>query len=186
VTSLEDTLAVIDALESAGIPYMVVGSLSSNYYGIARSTADADFVVELGDRPISRVSDHLGPRLRLEPQMSFETITGTNKYVFQSTGGPFKVEVFLLSDDAHDCERFRRRRRGTVGGREASIPTAEDVIVTKLRWSLRGRRRKDIDDVRNVIAVQQDALHWEYVYGWCDRHGTRQLLDEIRSSVPKC
>ena len=39
-TEAEDAVvAVIDAL---GIEYMVVGSLSSNFYGVPRSTEDAD------------------------------------------------------------------------------------------------------------------------------------------------
>jgi len=27
-------------------------------------------------------------------------------------------------------------------------------------------------------------VDWEYVFRWCDRHGTRGLLDEIRRSIP--
>ncbi len=58
------------------------------------------------------------------------------------------------------------------------------LIVTKLRWSLLGHRFKDHDDARDVIAVQGDRLDWIYVYYWCDQHGTRVLLDEIRQSIP--
>ena len=28
------------------------------------------------------------------------------------------------------------------------------------------------------------VIDWPYVYDWSDRHGTRALLDEIRSSIP--
>ena len=41
------------------------------------------------------------------------------------------------------------------------------------------------DDVRNVVAVQGERLDWEYVQRWCDAHGTRELLEEVRKSVPK-
>ena len=40
---------VIEALEACGIPYMLVGSYSSNSYGVPCSTQDADFVIELGE-----------------------------------------------------------------------------------------------------------------------------------------
>ena len=40
MTGNEAILKVIDALESVGVPYMVVGSYSSNLYGIPRSTED--------------------------------------------------------------------------------------------------------------------------------------------------
>lgn len=42
-------LEVVEALESLGIPYMLVGSFASNYWGRPRTTHDADIVVELGD-----------------------------------------------------------------------------------------------------------------------------------------
>jgi len=50
-----------------------------------------------------------------------------------------------------------------------------------LRW----RRTKDREDVRGVIGVQGDRLDWPYIKGWCERHGTRTLLEEIRRTVPK-
>ena len=34
------------------------------------------------------------------------------------------------------------------------VPTAEDVIVMKLRWFQIAKRGKDRDDVCNIIAVQ--------------------------------
>ena len=43
-------LAVIDSLEAEQIPYMLVGSFSSNFYGIPRSTEDGDLVIELAGR----------------------------------------------------------------------------------------------------------------------------------------
>lgn len=68
----------------------------------------------------------------------------------------------------------------------AYVPTVEDVIVMKLRWAAsRGKRDgKDAGDVANVIAVSGDMIDWPYVYSWCDQHGTRELLESIRRSIP--
>jgi len=97
---------------------------------------------------------------------------------------PFAIELFQLSSDCHGQERFTRRRRVEPIGRNAFIATSEDVIISKLRWCLRPQRGKDRDDVRNVLAVQGDRIDWPYVYTWCERHGTRALLDAIRNSIP--
>ena len=94
------------------------------------------------------------------------------------------IELFLLSNDPHDRERFARRTRLPVEGREAFVPTPEDVVITKLRWSRQGRRQKDIADAESVIAVQRNQLDWDYLNRWCDAHGTRTLLDDIRASLP--
>lgn len=185
MNSEETTVAVIDALESLGVPYMLVGSFSSNFYGVPRATQDADFVVQLPGGQIRALADRLGPAFRLDPQVSFETVTGTTRYTLRLTDTHFEVELFLLSDDDHDRERFHRRRRVSLLNRQTFLPTVEDVIIMKLRWSRGGRRAKDVDDARNVIAVQGSRIDWDYVFSWCNRHGTRDLLESIRSSIPK-
>src|SRR5690242_2176189 len=102
MTDREATLAVIDALEALSIPYMVVGSLSSNVYGVPRSTQDADFVIQLGSESLSRLADYLGTAFRLDPQMTFETATLTRRHVLKVIGIPFTIELFHLGDDPHD------------------------------------------------------------------------------------
>jgi hypothetical protein len=173
----------IAALEAAGVPYMVVGSFSSNLYGVARSTRDADFVVELGTKSPTEIADRLGADFLLDPQMSFETITGTYRFIASHRTSAFKVEFFLLSDDPHDRERFPRRTLEPLGDGQAYVATPEDVIVTKLRWSKGGNRKKDVDDVRNVIRVSGATIDWTYVERWCDAHGTRVLLDRTRTEA---
>ncbi|MCE9545142.1 MAG: hypothetical protein K8T25_06450 [Planctomycetia bacterium] len=174
---------MIDELESAHVGYMLVGSLSSNYYGIPRATEDADFVVQLGASEISRLAAKLGQQFQFDPQMSFETSTVTRRHQFLVRDTAFKIEFFLLSDDPHDQQRFQRRRRVALVDRQTWVPTAEDVIVMKLRWIESGSRNKDIDDVRNVIAVQGQRIDWSYVHHWCAQHGTRGHLDSIRATI---
>ena len=174
-------LRVSAALGAAGVPFILVGGFSSNYHGIPRSTKDADFVVNLSAPLSEEFARTLGPEFEAEPQLSFETNTGTQRQEFRVAGTMFKVEIFRLSEDAHDQERFRRRQAVIVGDRQVFFPTAEDVIIWKLRWG----RAKDREDVRAVIGVQGEKLDWPYIQGWCERHGTRGLLEEIRRTVPK-
>jgi hypothetical protein len=184
VKSEQAVLDMTDALNALDIPWMLTGSLATNVYGVPRSTADADFVVELGQTALSALMNRLGDAYRLDSQLSFETITATSRFIVTLPSSVFRIELFLLSDDPHDQSRFSRRVRQDQGGRQVFLPTAEDVIITKLRWSQRGRRPKDLEDVRSVIEVQQARLDWPYVESWCDRHGTRDLLESIRQSLP--
>lgn len=175
--------AVFEALAGAGIPYMLVGSLASNFHGIPRSTRDADFVVELAAGRLARLASLLPPGLRLEPQPAFESVTGTTRFLITLTGSSFVCELFVLSDDDHDQARFRRRQIVQVLDQQAQVASVEDMIVTKLRWAIAGGRGKDSDDVRNMIAVQDTALDWAYIHHWVERHGTAALLADIRASL---
>lgn len=178
--TIEDvTLRVVDALNACGSPYMLVGSFSSNLYGIPRSTKDADFVLQLqGDlSPVFYQS--LGNDFEIDPQLKFETNTGTFKQELRFRNTPFTVELFRLSNDEFDQERFRRRLPAKLFGRQTYVPRAEDVIVMKLRWF----RDKDRPDVLNVMTVQRSKLDWAYIETWCKRHGTLAKMEEIRRSV---
>jgi hypothetical protein len=185
VTSNEIVLRVVEALEQFGIPYMLVGSYSSNVFGIARSTQDADFVIEVGDRSMAPLFQALAPDLWFDPQMQLESVTMTSRYVGRNEGSGFKVELFLTSGDEHDRTRFQRRRRQPFLTSSAYLPTPEDVVVQKLRWFGRSHRAKDRDDAINVLAVQLSTLDLEYVRRWCDAHGTRPLLEELLAEIQR-
>ena len=176
----EATLAVIEVLDSLAIPYVLVGSFASNIYGVDRATGDSDLVIELRDASLGDLFRRLLPAIRFDPQMGFETVTMTRKHVAQVVGSSFQIELFQLSEDPHDRERFRRRCEVQLGGRPVQVLSLEDVIVTKLRWA----RPKDREDLRAVIAVQDGKIDWDDVHLWAERHGTTHLLDEIRRSIP--
>jgi isopropylmalate/homocitrate/citramalate synthase len=180
MTSNQIVLRVIDALDRAGISYMLVGSYSSNVHGIPRATQDADFVIELSsDASIGAVASALAPDMKLDPQVLFETVTGNLRYVITHLQSAFTVELFLLTGDAHNQERFRRRIRRVLDRREVFFQTAEDVVIQKLRWLARIGRPKDREDALDVLDTQRSNLDLSYMRRWCDEHGTRPLLEEL-------
>jgi hypothetical protein len=183
VTPDEAVVAVVDALDAAGIRYMIVGSLASNFHGVPRSTRDADFVVELGGGGLDHLISALPAPLRLRGQAAFEAVTGTTRYLIELGGSPFVCELFVLSSDPHDQERFARRLRVTALGRIVFLASAEDMVVTKLRWAVEADRAKDREDIRNILAVRGADLDWEYLRRWAAEHGTLELLEQIRASI---
>ena len=170
VNSTDLVLQLIAALDRAAVPYMLVGSFSSNYYGRPRSTKDADFVVQITADQFADIARELGPDFHVDRQMSFESVTMTTRYLIDHPATAFKIELFLLGDDPHDRSRFSRRQ--PVDGRTAYLPTPEDVIVTKLRWSKGGRRAKDVEDVAKVLAVRGGSLDTTYIRQWAEQQGT--------------
>jgi len=177
MTGNDALLALIRVFTEAGFPYMVVGSYSSNFWGIPRSTKDADVVVHVSAERWAEFPGMLPAGIELDDQMSFKMVTSTRREILRVTGSPFEIELFRLSDDPHDRERFARRVSEEIfPAVPVFLPTAEDVIVQKLRWSVAAKRPKDFSDVVTVMQVQWGKLDWPYIEKWCAEHATLEVL----------
>ena len=165
----------ISACEAVQAPYMLTGALAYNYYAIPRSTKDVDIVVSLsGPEVMAKIMDLMNPNIIFSSQIQFDTITWGKRHI----GRPPKdsglsVELFELFDDPFVTTQFQRRKSffSKALEREVWLPTAEDMITQKIRWG----RAKDLDDARDVLAVQgPETLEMDYIRHWCWLHGTTQ------------
>lgn len=181
----EEALGILlDALNEHSLDYMVVGSFSSNRYGVPRATKDADLVLRIVAAQREKLFTELPKSFQIDHQVSFEMVTGTWRQIIEIPEIPFTIELFELSTDAHDQSRFERRKKLTLLGRDAWLPTAEDVIVQKLRWCKVARRGKDFDDVVAVMGVQgKKSLDWSYIEHWCAQHNTLEILGEAKAEA---
>jgi len=183
--TLEEVAAtIIGALTEADVPFMVVGGLSSNFYSIARSTKDVDIVIRLESAgQLQKIEATLPGTFQFDPQVTFESITGSVRHIIRIDGSPFVIELFeLRATDPFQASRFKRRREILLPPLEISapIPTAEDVVVQKLRWG----RPKDLDDVRGVLTVQGPDLDYTYIKKWCQTLKILDRFEEIRATIP--
>jgi hypothetical protein len=115
---------------------MLVGAFSSNAYGYPRATKDAVIVIEYEEGVLKKICESLGSDFKLDPQTGFELMTGSIRNILTYTPTKFEIELFRLRKDPHHRERFARRRRLALPDLqiEAVIPTAEDVVIQKLRF----------------------------------------------------
>jgi hypothetical protein len=182
-----ETLAskVIEAAEAATVDFMVVGAVAAGAYGVPRSTRDVDLLVSVSSGGgVAPVIAKLESVVQFEQQVVFDTLTWGRRHVGLSrTSPPFKVELFETFDDPFVRSEFARRQKVflPVLGRATWLPTPEDVVVQKLRWG----RPKDLDDARDVLAVQgPNSLDMAYIENWCQQHGTRDRLKAALAGIP--
>lgn len=83
-------LALRSKLES------LVGSFSSNYWGIPRSTKGAEFVIFLPRTDLQVLCEKLSGFRWIDDQMRFETIMGTQKLLTRHEACGFEVELFSI------------------------------------------------------------------------------------------
>jgi len=120
-------------------------SMLSSVFGIPRATKDVDIVLQVqAPELLHSLEQRLADVVEFDPQVTFETITGSCRHIVTAkTRPPFIVKLFELGEDPFVIERFSRRRTEWSGqfARKIFFPTAEDVIVQKLRWG----RPKDLE-----------------------------------------
>jgi hypothetical protein len=178
-------ITVIEAAESAGVEFMLVGAAAAGAYGVPRATRDVDLLVSVNlPGGVAALIARLDPVVQFDSRVVFDTLTWGRRHVGLSRSPPpFKVELFELFDDPFVQSEFARRQRVFVPvlGRDTWLPTPEDVIVQKLRWG----RPKDLEDARDVLAVQgPESLDMAYIEKWCEQHQTRERLQAALASIP--
>ncbi len=178
-------IKVLEATESAGLDFMVVGAIAAGAYGVPRATRDVDLLVAVTpEAGLSTVMNALDSILVFDPQVVFDTLTWGRRHVGTSRESPpFKVEFFEMFDDCFVVEEFHRRQKVFVPmlKLETWLPTPEDVVVQKLRWG----RNKDLDDARDILAVQgTESLDMAYIENWCARHATTGRLQDALAGIP--
>ena len=183
---LEDlAVRVIEAAEETGVKFMAVGAIAAGAYGVPRSTRDVDLLVSVNmPGNVAALIERLGSLVAFDEQVTFDTLTWGRRHVGRChSSPPFKVELFETFDDPFVKSEFSRRQEVFVPilNRTTWHPTPEDVVVQKLRWG----RNKDLDDARDVLAVQgPETLDMAYIEGWCSQHGTTERLNQALAGIP--
>ena len=185
MTLPELAIRVLTATETAGVDFMIVGAIAAGTHGVPRATKDVDFLVAVTEEHNLRpVMELLDDAVVFNPQVVFDTLTRGRRHVGSTRSSPpYKVEFFEVFDDPFVLEEFRRKERIFVQmlGVETWLPTPEDVIVQKLRWG----RNKDLDDARDILAVQgPETLDMGYIESWCARHQTTGRLKDALAGIP--
>lgn len=172
-----DVLQIVSRrLESAGIPYMITGSIAANYYAVPRMTRDIDLVVELSAADADRVCALFEDDFYVEREAVRRAIADRTSFNIIHTAMVVKVDFIVRKDSEYRREEFRRRRRVIIDDMAIFIVTPEDLIISKLDWARDTRSEVQLADVRNLLAAP--GLDREYLTRWTTRLGLDALLQE--------
>ena len=151
----------------------MTGSLASSYWGVYRTTHDADIVVEL---PSWHVRDFCArfpaPDWYVDPQAALEAVSagGMFNIIHNPTG--LKADIISFTDTPFNESRLSRARKVTLpDSTEVMFSSAEDVILKKLDWSREGMRDKHFNDILGIYKVSGSELDLAYLDDWALRIG---------------
>lgn len=162
---------VVAALDSAGIDYMVTGSVASSLHGEPRATHDVDLLVAIDMVAARKLLEAFGPPdyyLDLETVKDAIATKGMFNLINTETGD--KVDFWVLTDEPFDRSRFARKYQEELMGIRLKMPTPEDTILAKLWWADQvGGSEKQFGDALRVYEVQTGKLDVDYLNEWVEK-----------------
>lgn len=175
---LDVLLDVSGRLESAGIAFMLTGSLALNYYAQPRMTRDIDLVIALEEANTEGFVRLFETDYYLDPQTVSDAIRRRSIFNLIHNEAVVKVDCIVLKNDKYRREEFGRRRKIKLGDFETWIVSREDLILSKLYWAKESRSDLQLRDVRNLLSPDCDL---DYLRSRALMIGVEHLLDEVQS-----
>ena len=163
---------VVVRFDKENIPYFLVGSLGSMYYGRPRFTKDVDLVVQLHPSAAQKfarifpIEDYCCPPLEV---LQDEVVRrGSFNLIHQQSG--IKIDIVLYKDTEYHRSEFSRRAQVEILPQfHVYIAAPENIILKKLDYYREGGAEKHLTDIREVLAGSQ--IDDEYLQLWIAKLG---------------
>ena len=175
---LEVLKTVAQRLDTAGIAYMVTGSMAVNYYAVPRMTRDIDVVVELSPGDAGRICHIFQNDFFIDREAVQRSIKQKAMFNIIHKDYVIKVDFVVRKDSDYRRMEFSRRRRVSVEGCDLFIVAPEDLIISKLDWARESHSEVQFVDVRNLLACVDD-LDRDYLRHWVKQMGLESLYCEV-------
>jgi len=178
-TESDFLIDVLQRLNRAGIPYMLTGSMASNYWGIPRTTHDLDIVLVLDPSETDRFVSEFDNGFFIQSHSVRAAFAPPYQFNALDEQSALKVDFWLLGENSFERAAFERRMAVELFGVPAWIATAEDIILHKLYWNQLTPSERQLQDAAGVWAVQTGALDLVHLRYWAGKLGVQPSLDVL-------
>jgi hypothetical protein len=176
VDFLKRALEVLDALQ---IPYAIVGSWASGFWGDPRMTRDIDVVVRISKQHVPQMlgcfpaPEFYASRSAMEEAVR---LAGQFNVIHPASGN--KIDFMIVMPSAWgDIQIVRRRRVNILPGVEGYVAAPEDVILGKLLYYHEGGSDRHLSDIAGILAKSSEVVDRSYVQKMAEQLG---IADEWR------
>ena len=163
---------IVEALDRAGIPYMLTGSFASSYHGVPRASQDIDLVIETGEAEL-RLLVGLLPQSEyyVDLGMALEAARRESQFNVLDLVTGWKADLIVRKSRPFSLAEFGRRTEADFEGLRVFVASPEDVVLSKLEWAKKGQSRRQIEDVAGLLQARASELDREYIEKWVKELG---------------
>ena len=178
---LEFVKFIASRLDSAGIPYMMTGSMAMAIYSIPRMTRDIDLVVEATPADVDKIVGLFSHDCYIDQDSVRQAVHGHGMFNIIHNDWVIKADFIIRKNEDYRREEFARRQKMDIDGAIISVVAAEDLILSKLVWGKRSQSDLQFRDVRQMISTVSE-LDWKYMQKWAIVLGIDDLLRKAKEN----
>ena len=163
---------IVQALQSAGVPYMLTGSFASSLHGAPRVTHDVDIVIAPTLGSLHKLLGHFPEDayyVSKDAALQAYGAEGMFNVVDFDTG--WKIDFIVRKSRPFSQEEFERRHTATIESTNVVVASAEDVIVAKLEWAKLSESERQLRDAASILSTRRTDLDVTYIETWVERLG---------------
>ncbi|MBL7993962.1 hypothetical protein JNM05_01200 [bacterium] len=175
---VEVLLDVTGKLESAGIPYMISGSIAGNMYAEPRFTNDVDVVVHITKNNKEKIVALFGKEYYISEIAIDDAFAGAGMFNIIQNKWVIKCDLILLKTDAFSQSAFDRKLKEKIEDKEVYFISAEDLILQKLLWQKGLASYTQIQDIKKIISARPNTLDRNYLMAWAVKLDVADILSK--------
>jgi hypothetical protein len=122
-------------LDTAGIPFMLTGSMALNFYAQPRMTRDIDIVVALAPNDAGALLQQLANDYYISPEAVQTAVANRSMFNAVHNETVIKVDFIVRKSGLYRQTEFGRRRKLQIKEFSTWIVSKEDLIISKLDWA---------------------------------------------------
>ena len=170
---------LLELLDSAGIPRMLVGAYASSLRGWFRATQDIDLVIDPSPDQLDFLLSALGEEFYVSQTAAREALQARSQFNIVHLESGWKADLIIRKDRPFSREEFARRSVVEVEGHQIEVASPEDIILSKLEWSKLSDSERQYLDALNVAQIHRDHLDRDYLSRWAPELRVEVLLNQL-------
>lgn len=174
---------MVTALEEAGIPFMIVGSVASGYHGEPRASYDVDIVIDANAEQVHRLAELVQPRHYIALEAALEAAAQRSAFAVVDLTTGLKTDLVIRQDRPFSIAEFERRQPALIAGVPAFVVSVEDCILSKLERSKQVASERHYQDAVKVARVAGADLDRAYLSKWAEALGVQELFARLLEEI---
>jgi hypothetical protein len=171
---------VVAALDAAGVPFMLTGSLAAAYHGAGRAAMNIDAVID----PTAPQLRALVPSLAetgayVSADAADEALAHRSMFNVRDTTSGWKVDLIVRKLRSFSETELGRRQPAEYEGCALWVASVEDVIVAKLEWAKLGGSARQLEDVAALRRIHAERLDQAYLGRWIAELGLTTQWEQV-------